>query len=205
MDKLKRPINLARFGKTATNKPSGTPVNQPPHPQSAQAQETLSTCCRMGCHTWRVMSPNARRAVQLHRPDGIVNHTSVKAIFHLKTRRSLHVEGQHAVIRMAAQAGHDRHSLTLAKVVGAADIVHVLKLQHEVAQALGRAKLSHGDRMVAPRHAGHRCGMSVMRRWARVSKSSQSGIWRRNRHPTLRSISASTGDSSNKRLRYAAG
>ena len=33
-----------------------------------------------------------------------------------------------------------------------------------------------------PRHAGHRCGMSVMRSGARVSKSSQAGIRRRNPH-----------------------
>ena len=49
-----------------------------------------------------------------------------------------------------------------------------------------------------PRHAGHRCGTSVMRRGARVSKSSQTGyptgMRRRNPHPTMRSISASTGD-----------
>ena len=48
--------------------------------------------------------------------------------------------------------------------------------------------------LACPRHAGHRCGMSAMRGWARVSKSSQTGIWLRNPHPTMRSISASTGD-----------
>src|SRR5450830_986252 len=32
----------------------------------------------------------------------------------------------------------------------------------------------------SPRHAGHRCGRNVMRRWARGSKPSQTGIWRRN-------------------------
>ena len=56
-----------------------------------------------------------------------------------------------------------------------------------------------------PRHAGHRCGMRVMRRWARVSKSSQTGIWRRNPHPTMRSISASTGDWATRRFGFAAG
>jgi hypothetical protein len=46
-----------------------------------------------------------------------------------------------------------------------------------------------------PRHAGHRCGLTVMRRWMTGRKSSQqTGIWRRNRHRTLRSISASVGD-----------
>ena len=33
-----------------------------------------------------------------------------------------------------------------------------------------------------------------MRRWVRAPKPSQIGIWRRNRHRTLRSISASMGD-----------
>ena len=38
----------------------------------------------------------------------------------------------------------------------------------------------------SPRHAGRRCGMNmVMRRWARGSKPSQTGIWRRDRHPTM--------------------
>ena len=47
-----------------------------------------------------------------------------------------------------------------------------------------------------PRRAGHRCGMTaLMRRWMTGCKSSQqTGIWRRKRHPTLRSISASVGE-----------
>ena len=50
-----------------------------------------------------------------------------------------------------------------------------------------------------PRHVGHRCGMTVaMRRWATGCKSSQTGqsigMGQRNRHRTLRSISASVGD-----------
>ena len=46
------------------------------------------------------------------------------------------------------------------------------------------------------RRAGHRCGMTVVtRRWMTGHKSSQqTGIWRRNRNPTTRSISASVGD-----------
>jgi hypothetical protein len=32
------------------------------------------------------------------------------------------------------------------------------------------------SRHTSPRHAGHRCGMSVMRRWVTGSKSSQTGI-----------------------------
>ena len=43
-------------------------------------------------------------------------------------------------------------------------------------------------------HAGRHCGMTVMRRWTRVSKASRTGICRRNLHPTLMSISASIGD-----------
>ena len=40
----------------------------------------------------------------------------------------------------------------------------------------------------------HRCGRTVMRSWVRGHKSSPIGIWRRNPHPNLMSISASTGD-----------
>lgn len=40
----------------------------------------------------------------------------------------------------------------------------------------------------------------VMCRWVRVSKSSQTGIRRRSRHPTTRSISASTGDAARRRF-----
>jgi hypothetical protein len=42
--------------------------------------------------------------------------------------------------------------------------------------------------------AGHRCGMSVMRRWVKVPKSNQTGIWQSNRHPTTRWTSASIGE-----------
>ena len=41
---------------------------------------------------------------------------------------------------------------------------------------------------------GRRCGRIVMRRWVRAPKSSRIGIWGRNRHRTLMSISASMGD-----------
>lgn len=56
----------------------------------------------------------------------------------------------------------------------------------------------------APR-AGHRCGMPVMRGWAKASKSSRTGIWRCNRPPITRSISTSTGDRAKRRFRRAAG
>ncbi len=48
----------------------------------------------------------------------------------------------------------------------------------------------------SPRRAGHRCGRTVvMRRWMMVRKpSQQTGTWRRNRHRTLRSMSASVGE-----------
>ena len=42
--------------------------------------------------------------------------------------------------------------------------------------------------------AVHRCGRTVMRRWARVCKSNWTGIWLRNRHPPLMPIRASTGE-----------
>lgn len=48
----------------------------------------------------------------------------------------------------------------------------------------------------SPRHAGLRCGMSAMRRWAMVSRVptlSQIGMKRSNRPRTLRSISESVG------------
>ncbi|GAB4216364.1 MAG: hypothetical protein Fur007_16180 [Rhodoferax sp.] len=47
-----------------------------------------------------------------------------------------------------------------------------------------------------PRHAGHRCGMTVVMRsrmTGRIS-SQQTGVWRHNRPPTTRSISASNGN-----------
>jgi len=43
-------------------------------------------------------------------------------------------------------------------------------------------------------HAGHRCGRTVTRRRMMGRKSSRTGIWQRNRHPTTRLISASVGD-----------
>ena len=44
------------------------------------------------------------------------------------------------------------------------------------------------------RRAGRRCGMSAMRPSMRVCRHCQTGIWRHNQHPTIRSISASVGD-----------
>ena len=44
------------------------------------------------------------------------------------------------------------------------------------------------------RRAGPRCGMTATRRRMRGCTWSPIGIWRRNRHPTLRSISASMGE-----------
>lgn len=41
---------------------------------------------------------------------------------------------------------------------------------------------------------GPRCGMTLTFRWARVSKSSRTGIWRRNRQATTRWNSASICD-----------
>ena len=56
----------------------------------------------------------------------------------------------------------------------------------------------------SPRHAGHRCGMTVvMRRWARAWKPSRTGqltgMGRRNRHRTL-SINGSMGGRSKRRF-----
>jgi hypothetical protein len=45
-----------------------------------------------------------------------------------------------------------------------------------------------------PRHADHRCGMTATRRRMRGCALSPIGVWRRNRHRTLRSISASVGE-----------
>jgi hypothetical protein len=45
-----------------------------------------------------------------------------------------------------------------------------------------------------PRHADRRCGMTAMRMSVRVSKSSQTGIWRHNPHPTTKWTSASIGN-----------
>ena len=56
-----------------------------------------------------------------------------------------------------------------------------------------------------PRHAGHRCGRTVMFSWARVSILRRIGIWRRNRHQTLMPISASIGGKAKRRFRCAAG
>ena len=52
----------------------------------------------------------------------------------------------------------------------------------------------HRTRRSGQRRAGRRCGKGVMRRWMTGCKSSRIGIWQRNRHPTLMSISASIGD-----------
>ena len=52
-----------------------------------------------------------------------------------------------------------------------------------------------------PQRADRRCGMTVMRRWwVRVWMPCQTGIWRRNRHPTIRSTSASVGDGTARRF-----
>ena len=46
-----------------------------------------------------------------------------------------------------------------------------------------------------PRHALHRCGMNVVMRSRMTGrKLSRTGIWRRNRHRPMRSISASAPD-----------
>jgi hypothetical protein len=45
-----------------------------------------------------------------------------------------------------------------------------------------------------PRHADHRFGMTATRRRMRGCALSPIGVWRRNRHRTLRSISASVGE-----------
>lgn len=55
--------------------------------------------------------------------------------------------------------------------------------------------------MAYHRHAGRRCGTTVMRRWVTGRKPSrQTGICWHNPHPTLMSISASVGDGTNRRL-----
>ena len=60
----------------------------------------------------------------------------------------------------------------------------------------------------APRHAGRRWGMRATRRWARVSKLSQTGpltgIGRHDPQPTMRSTNASTGAVAKRRFRLAA-
>ena len=58
---------------------------------------------------------------------------------------------------------------------------------------------------VLPRQAGHRCGTTVMRKWARRRQSSQTGSWWYNRHPTFEPISASIGERAKRRFRLAAG
>jgi hypothetical protein len=56
-----------------------------------------------------------------------------------------------------------------------------------------------------PRHAGRRCGRTVMRKLERAPKLSQIGTWPRNRHPTTRRTSASIGEGSKQRFTCAAG
>ena len=75
----------------------------------------------------------------------------------------------------------------------------------QIRQIMDRTSVSTHKPRAYPRRAGHRFGRTVMRRWARVSKSSWTGIWRRNLHLTARSISASIGEWANRRFRLAAG
>jgi hypothetical protein len=54
----------------------------------------------------------------------------------------------------------------------------------------------------SPRHTGLRCGMNVMCRRVRGSKLSQTGMAWRNRHPTMRLISASIGEGMQRRMAH---
>jgi len=61
------------------------------------------------------------------------------------------------------------------------------------------------SRLASRQHAGRRCGMGAMCRWAMVSRLSQIGARRPNRRRTLRSISASVGKGRQQRFGRAAG
>src|SRR5262249_38207785 len=79
-----------------------------------------------------LMSPDAASCVNLHLPGGIVNLTCTPAVFNVESRRRTQVKGDHVVISVLSQLHHDRDIACLTKVVGGADIVKRLQLQHEV-------------------------------------------------------------------------
>ena len=58
----------------------------------------------------------------------------------------------------------------------------------------GSASSKAGVGLIFLRRADHRCGMTATRRRMRGCTLSPIGIWRRNRHRTLRLISASVGE-----------
>ena len=56
------------------------------------------------------------------------------------------------------------------------------------------------NRLTSHRHAGHRCGMAVMRRRMTGCKLSRTGIWQRNLRQTTRSTDKSIGEWAKRRL-----
>jgi len=95
------------------------------------------------------MSPGARAVVGHDLPVGVVDLASAPAELDVEARRCLRVEGEHPVVRVLTEAARDRNAGGDAALVAEPDVLHPLRLDHEVIDALAQRRLEEGDRVVA--------------------------------------------------------
>ena len=79
----------------------------------------------------------------------VVDLASAPAELDVEARGRLRVEGEHPVVRVLAEAVRDRNAGGDAALVAEPDVLHPLRLDHEMVDALAHRRLEEGQRVVA--------------------------------------------------------
>ena len=91
------------------------------------------------------MPPDAALFVALHLPGAIVHHPGSPSVFYVEPRGAPHIKRGHVVIGVAPHSPDDLNALVLNQVVGGADVVEGIQLEHDVVEMLGVLGLDEGQ------------------------------------------------------------